>query len=130
MEDQHWQLPNWKVLVHAAPIVWASTRPSEVVFEQLVGAQPYVLNDVIWLDHQFWALLSLNLTGGAKGILNNVPGCRGFEVWRRIVKLMNHTSEARRDQLYTKVHNPKKATKYEDVDQRLEEWSTDQRLYR
>ena len=72
-------------------------------------ADHFVVDDAQWLDHELCAFLGQHLTGGGKGVLNNVQGCRGFETWRRLVKLLNHSSEARRDQLYVKVHNPRKA---------------------
>ncbi len=86
--------------------------------------------DPIVINHLLWAFFNINLVNEAREIFCNVEDSHGLEVWRRICNKINDRGERRRDELYEHIHHPKGTTKCEDVARVLEEWDTNQRLYR
>ena len=82
------------------------------------------------VDHLLWGFLNLNLAGAAREIFCNTGQSQGFEVWRKIHALIYAKTERRRDELYVKIHNPKAAAHAGEVSRSLEEWDTNQRIFR
>ncbi len=82
------------------------------------------------ISHLLWAFFNINLIGEAREIFCNVEDSHGLEVWRRVCNKINDKGERRRDELYEAIHHPKGTHKCEDVAKVLEEWDTNQRLFR
>ena len=82
------------------------------------------------VSHLLWAFFNVNLVGEAREIFCNVEDSNGFEVWRRVSNRINDRGERRRDELYELIHHPRATTKCEEVAKVLEEWDTNQRLFR
>ena len=66
--------------------------------------------DPVVVSHLLRAFFAINLTGAAKAIHANCPESNGFEVWRRVVDTIHARAERWKDELYTKIHNPRADT--------------------
>ena len=66
----------------------------------------------------------------AREIFCNVPDSQGLEVWKRIHRHVYSTTERRQDELYHAIHNPKVAHSPQEVSAVLEDWDTNQRLFK
>ena len=131
----------WKVLIRGytlgkIPMMkyllkWAEDHATaEVTAQGLRGLAPYLDEDPFVINHLLWAFLNVNLTGKAREIFCNVGDSQGFEAWRRINGLIYSMTERRQDELYRVIHNPRSAASPQDVHGVLEEWDTNQRLFR
>ena len=85
--------------------------------------------DPVYVSHQLWGYLNLNLVGEALNIFRNVTKLNGAEAWRRVTKPINSQSVGRRQQLRQKAWNPQPARNVMQVDQVIEEWETNYRKY-
>ena len=110
---------------------WAEDQgTNEITLQDLHGLAPHLDEDPAILGHLLWAFLNVNLTGKAREIFCNVGDSQGFEAWRRISGLIYSMTERRQDELYRVIHNPRSAASPQDVHGVLEEWDTNQRLFR
>ena len=120
------KLPACKQLLQ-----WAEDRKANAIALGDVQAQaPQMEEDVMVINHLLWAFFNVNLIGEAREIFGNVEDSNGLEVWRRIINKINDRGERRRDELYELIHHPKGTNRCEDVARVLEEWDTNQRLFR
>ena len=95
--------------------------------QQLIN---FLDEDPFVINHLLWAFLNVNLTGRAREIFCNVQDSQGFEAWRRIHRHIYSTTERRQDELYHAIHNPKRASTPQEVSGVLEEWDTNQRVFK
>ena len=81
---------------------------------------------------QLWALLNPLLAhdGSAKGVFANVPRHNGLEAWRRLSEPINEDNILIRKDLLPLITNPKPATNIDNITVALENWDTNQRLYK
>ena len=131
----------WKVLIRGyllgkvpmmGPILkWVEEHGSQPVTEAgIVGLMMKLDEDPFIVNHLLWAFLNINLTSKAREIFCNVNDSQGFEAWRRIHRHIFSTTERRQDELYHIIHNPKVAHSPQEVHGVLEDWDTNQRLYK
>ena len=67
------------------------------------------------VSKDIWSYLNLNVQGEAQTIFNNVPSLNGFEAWRRIVVPLGSRTQARKNELHSKIHSPVRAKKLSEV---------------
>ena len=132
---------SWKVLIRGyfvgrLPVCkqllqWAEDYKANVITMQNVQElDGWIEENPMIVNHLLWAFFNVNLVGEAREIFCNVEDSHGLEVWRRISNKINDRGERRRDELYEAIHHPKSTNKCEDVAKVLEEWDTNQRLFR
>ena len=110
---------------------WAESYGSvAITASDIANMVPYLDEDPAVMSHLLWAFLNVNLTQAAREIFCNVPDSEGFEAWRRVYCHIFSRTERRRDELYRQIHDPKGTTKPHEVAGILEEWDTNQRLYK
>ncbi len=120
------RLPISKQLLH-----WAGGyKKANIPIADVQGLSAWMNEDPLVINHLLWAFFNINLVGEAREICCNVEDSHGLEVWRRIHRLIFSKTERRHDELYTAIHNPKAARHPGEVHGVLEEWSTNQRLFR
>ncbi len=131
----------WKVLIRGyllgrAPIMkfllkWAEDFGTmEITSDAVQGLKMFMDEDPEVMDHLLWAFLNINLTDAAREIFCNCQDSRGLEAWRRINRLIFSRTEQRHDELYKLIHNPRSASNPAEVQAVLEEWTTNQRLFK
>ena len=131
----------WKVLIRGyllgrAPIMkfllkWAEDFGTmEITSDAVQGLKMFMDEDPEVMDHLLWAFLNINLTGAAREIFCNCQDSQGLEAWRRINRLIFSRTEQRHDELYKLIHNPRSASNPAEVQAVLEEWTTNQRLFK
>ena len=121
-----------KVPMMSCVIKWIEDHGgSDVTADGIGGLRSFLDEDPYVMSHLMWGYLNVNLTAKAREIFCNVPDSQGFEAWRRINRHhIYSTTERRQDELYLAIHNPKSAHGPQDVSGVLEDWDTNQRLYR
>ena len=82
------------------------------------------------VSRQLWSFLGPLVKENAEkaSAFRNVPRHNGFEAWRRIAEPINDDKSAMRRELLPKVNNPRAAKSIDELEQCLEEWSTNCRL--
>ena len=135
-DGESWKSRTRDYFVGRIPILkwllkWAEDFGVEAVTkERIMSLYGYIDEDPGTVNHLLWAYLSVNLTKGAREIFSNVDDSNGLEVWRRMHKHIFSKNESRRAGFYRLIHNPRAAKGPADVPSALEEWDTNQRLYR
>ena len=110
---------------------WAEQhRGKEIATAEVANLRAHMDEDPVVVGHLLWAFFNVNLTDKARDIFCNVEESHGLEVWRRVVSRIDYKGENRLDELYNLIHHPRGVSKCEDVAQALEDWDTNQRLYR
>ena len=132
---------SWKSLIKAYLISrfpamgkllqWAEDfKKTPITADHVMNLRMTMEDDPIVVAHLLWGFFNLNLVGEAREIFSNVEDSHGFEVWRRICNKINVRGENRLDELYEAIHHPKAAAKCSDVASVMEDWDTQQRLYK
>lgn len=83
------------------------------------------VDEVKWLNHQLYQVLSLNLTGEALTQLKNMSDCkatRGINSYFKIIHEYQGYSHQRLLGLNARIFNPPKVKKYSEVTASLELW--------
>ena len=83
------------------------------------------------VSRQLWALLNPLVKDAATVATTfaNVPRHNGIEGWRRIAEPVNEDKLLIQKELLTKVTNPKSASSMDRIEQAVEDWTTDIRLF-
>ena len=74
------------------------------------------------LAADLWGFFTLSLTGSARMWLNKSGVLEGFDVWRRLQKVLRSRSEVRRHKFLSQIQRPAVAGKLTDVPMALEKW--------
>ena len=104
---------------------WAEDRQTRVITDEDVKNDDALqMLDVpaIELSSQVWAWLHLNLheDNTRATLFSNVDSLNGAEIWRKIIMPINARGPEQRFRLRSKVHNPTRANKLDEVMFRIE----------
>ena len=91
-----------------------------------LGVHPETIRS---LSADLWGFLTLNLQGSARLWVNNSEPMEGFDIWRKLMKVVRSRSEIRRHELLSQLHRPNTAPKLSDVLLALERWDGSLREY-
>ena len=135
-DGEQWESVVGNYLISRSPIMahalrWAAARGNTPITKEAVESlRGWMDEDPLVVDHLLWGFLNINLTGAAREIFCNVGAGQGLEVWRRIHVTIYSKTEKRREIYYDKIHHPKSAANPSEVAKALEEWDTNQRIFR
>ena len=91
-----------------------------------LGVHPETIRS---LSADLWGFLTLNLQGSARLWVNNSEPMEGFDIWRKLMKVVRSRSEIRRHELLSQLHRPNTAPKLSEVLLALERWDGSLREY-
>ena len=79
--------------------------------------------DPVQQSARLWGYLNLALKGSKLFTqFNNGETLNGFEAWRRVIVPLKPRTDAKRNTLHSRVHNPPRATSLTDIANKLEDW--------
>ena len=114
---------------------WIECRDAEVKTEDLqeyAGGHGLQTQDVAWLNHQLYQVLSLNTSGPALAQVQNLEEdieCNGANSWWKLLQEHQGVSGQRMSGLADRVFKPSRAKKYQDCGPLIESWEMRVREY-
>ena len=115
---------------------WVELQSEEIPMDDIglrQGSAPMVdaAKDLREVSRQFLALLGplLAKDGSQAGMFANVPRHNGLEAWRRLAEPINEDIVIMRKELLPLVTNPKAATSMDKIEEAIQVWDTNIRLF-
>ena len=90
--------------------------------------EKFKAEDKLWLNHQLYQVLSLNLEGKALTMIRNLNkqiNTNGILGWCKLMQDCSSMTSQRMQGLASKVYQPKRVKVYSDVSAAIENWETD-----
>ena len=118
---------------------WVESRTEEITEADVTesgGSAPMIdiagQGSLKEVSRQLWAMLNPLLVNNdtVKVMFANVPRHNGLEAWRRIYEPINEDNILIRKDLLPLITNPKAASSIDAIPLALENWDTNQRLYK
>jgi len=137
-EDWHFKTVNflaeegmdWRMLI-ADIEVWEK-EPSDEDIAELQGKITSRGGDPAYMNNQLYSVLCSNVTGNAlTGIkrLEHIVETNGFVAWWKIYFECNAMTGNKIQGIANKIYSPKRAKKYQDVNNLIDEWEINVKLF-